>query len=129
MYFRVGNKNENILEVASVEVAVESHGYENADELLTMMGYEDSEDGETESLFWDENGHFGAGFYYPGVCCTDSIEALSSYFRNTTEGLDDAAVFVFEGDWVDSCNDGDVVNPTKLLAILDTEILKTTKED
>ena len=126
MYFRVGNRNENLLETVSVEIAVELHGYEDADDLLASMGYGDPEDGETDALFWDEDGHFGSGFYYAGVCCCDSLEALKGYFHTSVLGTDtlkDACVFVFEGDWVDSCNDGEVVNPTKLLAILDTEVL------
>lgn len=126
MYFRVGNRNENILEATSVEVAVELHGFEDADDLLVSLGFDGPEDGETESLFWDEDGHFGAGFYYAGVCCTESLDALADYFSTAvlgTNALKDAVVFVFEGEWLDSCNDGEVVNPTKLLAILDPEIL------
>ena len=126
MYFRVGNKNENLLETASVEIAVEAHGFEDAAELLETLGVDDPEDAETDSLFWDDEGHFGAGLYYTGVCCCDSLEALKSYFNTGTLGTDalkDACVFVFEGDWVDSCNDGEVVNPTEILEKLNINVL------
>ena len=127
MYYRVGNRNENLLETASVEIAVGLHDFEDADDLLASMGYDDPEDGETDALFWDEDGHFGEGFYYAGVCCCESLDDLKAYFNTVllgTDALKDACVFVFDGDWVDSCNDGEVVNPTKLVETLNIEALK-----
>ena len=128
MYYRVGNKNEKILEATSVEIAMESHGFKSVEDLLEAVCAKTTEDAETDSMFWKDDGHFGPGLYYAGVCCSDSLEDLASYFDVGTLGvnhLNDSVIFVFEGDWVDSCNDGDVVNPTKLIEILDVDILET----
>ena len=127
MYYRVASKNENLLETASVEIAVDAHGFENADELLKTLGVDDPEDAETDSLFWDDEGHFGAGLYYAGVCCCESLEELKAYFNTSilgTDALKDSCIFVFDGDWVDSCNDGEVVNPTEIIEVLQIEVLQ-----
>ena len=126
MYYRVGNKNENLLETASVELATELHNV-SLEEIFETYGVED--EGELEEvledeLFFDSEGHFGAGIYYNGVCCCESLEALKSYFGVGVDSLDDSVVFVFEGDWMGSCNDGEVVNPTKLVEALNIEVLK-----
>ena len=131
MYYRLGNKTENIFLTASVEIAMELGCFKDKNELLEMLGAETPEDAETESLFWDDDGFFGAGLYYPGVCCCDSLESLASYFNVSVLGTDHlvgSVIFEFEGDWVDSCNDGDVVNPTKIIAVHDVAILEQYNE-
>ena len=124
-YYRVANTNENIFETSSVELAEELHNI-SVEEILEMYGVEDTEELDEaleDHLYFDEDGHFGAGIYYNGVCCSDSIEALKSYFSLGSKGLEDSVIFVFEGDYMGSCNDGDVVIPTKLIETLDVSIL------
>ena len=124
-YFRVGNKKENLLETTSVELAVELHNI-TPEEIFETYGVEDEdelEDALEDELFFDPDGHFGAGIYYNGVCCCESIEDLKNYFGTGVNALNDSVVFVFEGDWMGSCNDGEVVNPTKLIETLPIEVL------
>lgn len=124
-YFRVANKKENIFETTSVELSEEVNNI-STEEIFEMYGVDNEEDLNDlldDHLFFDEDGHFGAGIYYNGVCCSDSIESLKSYFSLGSEALEDSVVFVFEGDWMGSCNDGEVVNPTKLIEILSISIL------
>lgn len=129
-YFRVANKEENILETTSVEIAenlnnisveeiFEMYGVDNEDDLNDIIQYDE--------MHFDADGHFGAGIYYNGVCCSESLEELASYFNVDTLGTDhlsDSVVFEFEGVHVDSCNDGEVVNPTKVIAKHDISILE-----
>ena len=88
IYWRVGNKDENILETCSVELAT-GLGYDSVESLLEIAGYdsvEDCEESLDDELFWDDEGHLGAGIYYNGVCCCDSLESLKSYFSLGSAG-------------------------------------------
>lgn len=125
-YYRVADKNENIFETCSAEIAEKLNNI-SEEEIFEMYGVEDEVDLNDcldDELFFDPEGHLGAGIYYNGVCCCDSIESLKSYFRLGSEGLPEGSVvFVFEGEWMGSCNDGEVVNPTQLIETLDVSIL------
>ena len=126
MYYRVGNKNENLIETTSVELATELHNI-SLEEIFETYGVEDEDELEgilDDELFFDSEGHFGAGIYYNGVCCCDSIESLKSYFGVGVDSLNDSVVFVFEGDQMGTCNDGEVVIPTELVETLNIEVLK-----
>ena len=121
MYFRVADRNENIFETCSVEIAEELNNI-SEEEIFEMYDVEDGDDLNEmleEELFFDDDGHFGAGIYYNGVCCCDSLERLKSYFKMGSEGLQDSVIFVFEGVLMGYCNDGEVVIPNKLIEILD----------
>lgn len=126
IYWRVGRKDENPIETCSVEIAT-GLGFDSVEDLLEVVGYasvEDCEENLDDVMFWDDDGHLGAGIYYNGVCCSSSLAELAKYFRNTADGLSESIIFVFEGEWIGSCNDGDVVIPTKVLATFDTSILE-----
>ena len=125
MYYRVADQNENIFETCSVEIAEELNNI-SEEEIFEMYGVSDEDDLNDlldDELFFDSEGHFGAGIYYNGVCCCDSLESLKAYFSLGSEGLSESVIFVFEGDSMGSCNDGEVVNPTKLVDILDVSEL------
>ena len=125
MYYRVADENENIFEACSVELATDLHGV-TEEEIFELYGVSDEDelnDALDDHLWFDTEGHFGAGIYYNGVCCAESLESLKSYFNHSSQGLDGSAIFVFEGDYMGSCNDGDVVNPTSLIEVLPVETL------
>ena len=125
MYYRVANPNENIFEACSVEIAEKLNNI-SAEDIFEMYGVADEESLEDilpDELFFDPEGHFGAGLYYNGVCCCNSLDALKIYFGGNAEGLEASVIFVFEGEWMGSCNDGDVVIPTKLTETLSVEVL------
>lgn len=125
MYYRVADANENIFEHCSVELAEELNNItsENIFEMYDVDNEDDLNDTLEDHLWFDSDGHFGAGIYYNGVCCCDSLEALKSYFSLGSQGLGGSVIFVFQGDYMGSCNDGDVVNPTKIVETLDISIL------
>ena len=80
------------------------------------------------SLFWDDEGHFGAGLYYAGVCCCESLEELKAYFNTAvlgTDALKDSCIFVLTAiERLTPCNDGEVVNPTEIIEVLQIEVLQ-----
>ena len=124
-YYRVGDEKENIFETCSVELATDLHGV-TEDEIFELYGVSDEDelnDALDTHLWFDSEGHFGAGIYYNGVCCAESLENLKSYFSGSSRGLQGSVVFVFDGDYMGSCNDGDVVNPTRLIETLSVEVL------
>ena len=119
-YYRVANAEENIFETSSVELAEELHNI-SVEEILEIYGVEDVDDlndALEDHLYFDEDGHFGAGIYYNGVCCCESLQDLKSYFALGSEGLDESVILVFAGEYIGSCNDGDVVSPTEIIEIL-----------
>ena len=127
-YYRVANASENLFETASVEIAEELNNI-SKEEIFEMYGVDNEDDLNNlleDHLFFTE-GHFGAGIYYNGVCCCESLESLRSYFTLGSEGLEDSVIFVFEGDWIGSCNDGEVVDPTQLIETLSVSILDGDK--
>ena len=124
-YFRVGNKNENLLETCSVELATDLHCV-TEDEIFEMYGVSDEDelnDALDTHIWFDSEGHFGAGIYYNGVCCAESLKKLKSYFSGNSRGLEGSVVFVFDGEYMGSCNDGSVVNPTHLIETLSVKVL------
>ena len=112
-------------ETTSVEIAEELNNI-SIENILEMYGVEDIESLEEvlpDELFFDPEGHFGAGIYYNGVCCCESIDDLKSYFGVGVDALGGSVIFVFEGDWMGSCNDGEVVIPTELIETLSVDML------
>lgn len=57
----------------------------------------------------------------PGVCCCDDPDALYLYMKNIYKIKEDdqGEVVVFEGNYVDSCGDGDIAEPATLIERID----------
>ena len=127
-YFRIADKHAEIFRETSVELPESEVG--TREDIATAFGYADFaalsdalEDpfAEHEGLFWDEEGHFGPGLYYAGVCCSSSYSEMLAYCEQSgisreVAFRDDLSCFVFEGEYVADCRDGDVVNPSLIVA-------------
>lgn len=152
VFFRLGDADENLLETASVEIAT-GRGFESRETVIDTLlqsqlpeFYELSEseiaeererflesfdsydprypDNYSSNLLWNEAGYRGAGFYYNGVCCCDSLEALADYVNTRHWGDEDSVIFVFEGQDNGDCNDGDVATPIRQLRKMHRSILE-----
>ena len=124
-YYRVGDASENIFETWSVELATDLHGV-TEEEIFELYGVSDEEelnDTLPAHLWFDPDGHFGAGVYYYGVCCAESLENLKSYFSHSSRGLDGSVISVFKGEYIGRCGDGDVVIPTEVIGRLPIDFL------
>ena len=122
LYFRIAHSDADILTECSVEDAfgtpdeiAERFGFESAADLQEHLARWDSTFPECH---WDDEGHLGAGVYYDGVCCCEGLEALADYAMSRAWAQPGDFVWVFTGNYVGSCPDGSVVNPTRVLGIL-----------
>lgn len=122
VWFRVAADDANLLEETSVEDAfgtpdeiAERLGFADAAELKTNLERHDSRYPE---LFWNEEGHFGAGVYYHGVCCCDDFGTLADYAMTRHWAKPGDFVWVFKGEYIGTCTDGDVVAPAEVVGIV-----------
>ena len=118
VYFRVAAAEANLLEETSVE---DAHG---TPEAIALRFGKDSVEAlqadleNHEVLFWNDEGHLGAGIYYRGVCCCDELAGLADYAFSRHWAKPGDVVWIFKGEYTGSCNDGDVVIPTEVVGIL-----------
>lgn len=117
-YVRVASASANLLEETSVEDAGDA-----PDAIATRFGLESLTElqaflADHPVLFWDDDGHFGPGVYYVGVCCCDSLTGLADYALSRCWAKPGDVVWFFSGEYVGSCNDGDVVCPDEIIGIL-----------
>lgn len=123
VYFRVASASADLLNELSVEdagdaasVIAERLGFDSVPAMKAEL------DGATHSLWpelqWLETGHYGAGVYYRGVCCAETLGGLAAYALSRCWASPGDLVWVFRGDYVGDCVDGDVVSPTEILGIL-----------
>lgn len=122
VYFRIAYSDADILTECSVEDA-----FGTPDEIAERLGFEsatalqadlESWDSSLPECHWDDEGHLGAGVYYDGVCCCEGLEELADYAMPRAWAQPGDVVWVFTGNYVGSCPDGSVVNPTRVLGIL-----------
>lgn len=117
-YVRVASASANLLEETSVEDAGDT-----PDAIATRFGCDTLMElqaflADHPVLFWDAAGHFGPGVYYIGVCCCDSLTGLADYALSRHWAKPGDVVWFFSGEYVGSCNDGDVVCPDEIIGIL-----------
>ena len=136
IFFRFGDKDENLLETCSVEVSedrgltidniLDIYNYETLDELKDDIdNYNPARPEMFESnLSWDDNGHLGAGLYYNGVCCETSLSALADYVNSRHWGNENSVVYIFAGYYNGDCNDGEVAIPKKELLTIPRAVLE-----
>ena len=79
-----------------------------------------------EYKYWDWDGWCGAGIYFKGVCCRFSLTALAHYcaVHPSAQYPTCDAIHIFEGHYVTSCGDGEVVQPTRIIGQLPHRILE-----
>lgn len=138
-FFRLGDKDEDLLNTTSVEAAefrnagdieevVEAWGFDTLEDLQYALENYDPAHPEVFEwpMFWDDNGHFGAGIYYTGVCCCTYLEALADYVNTRNWGDEDSVVFMFIGNLLGNCVDGDVAEPLQLVTKMPRSVLNNT---
>ena len=115
VFWRVADRHVDLFNTNSVEVSSE-----HIDDYIEAAGSFEKLESEMEryGTYYDAKGHLGRGFYWEGVCCSDSLKALSNYFNRIAPKNGHNVIFVFEGEAIDSCTDGIVAKPTKIIAML-----------
>ena len=153
IFFRLGDEDEDLIKTNSVEMSEERvgggsdimedcFGIQISEHLIYEMSeaeyqeelqrvktsYEEYDprypDNFSSNLYWDDDGHLGAGLYYVGVCCMASLAGLAYYVNSRSWGNSNSVVFVFEGDNNGDCNDGAVAIPRKKITKIGREILE-----
>lgn len=112
LYFRITSPEDN-LDGNSVETANVTR--EEAAELFSVPVEEIDDTLEERELYYSDE---KKGIYWNGICSTDTIEGMIEYFRleeGNITAMQDLELVIFEGDWLESCGDGELVQKTKIL--------------
>ena len=121
VFYRITTIDDNLINTKSVEIDFTTR--DNA-ALIHDCNVEDLDEVlELKNQFYDES---DSSIRWMGVCCCDSIEALAGYVGGwyvSEEAISDKVVIAFEGDWLDSCAEGDVVIPKRIITTYPIEIL------
>lgn len=109
IFYRMTSKDDDLINTKSIELPSDLFSKKQALEMLNAT----DEDDLPETLHWIE----GKGLVYNGVCAAGTPDYMREYIRSSGVDIDDedTVVVKFEGDYIGSCSDGDVVKPSNII--------------
>lgn len=118
IFYRVGNVTENPLETNSADDLNDIDLFDDFEMAADAVADYANQTGLP--VYFDADGHLGAGIYYEGVCATESLENMKAYTARISEN---ECCFILRGELLGNlmADDGVLIAPETVIEIINAD--------